>query len=162
VLKSNKRLWQHRSVATRGWARRACGWAWQACPWVFFFVFLFDLWKQAFEPPRERSIHRDLLTEAVVMPTSVNPFRSSSKKICSSVCSWWIFHLKLFTVLNSVWSSQILKFIFFEFYKWPQMENDQKQSCRSRWDLLPSSQIISRFDFFRYISFAMYLDITYV
>jgi hypothetical protein len=45
-----------------------------------FLLFLFDLSRWAFEPPQERSIHRDLLTEAIVMPTSVNPFRPSSKK----------------------------------------------------------------------------------
>jgi hypothetical protein len=39
-----------------------------------FFIFLFDLPRQASNRLRKCPIYRDLMSEAVAMPASVNPF----------------------------------------------------------------------------------------
>ena len=46
-------------------------------------------------------------------------YQSCRSRYNRQLHSWWLFHLKPFTVPNSVWSDQILKFNFFELYKQP-------------------------------------------
>jgi len=57
-----------------GWARRARVWARRLIHGFSFFIFLFDLSWRASNRLGIDPIYRDLLTEAIAMPASVNRF----------------------------------------------------------------------------------------